>query len=622
MKPLLVLLTSAIFPSFAQEHLLDAEQRIQNGAPLNSAASFRGHPLYPYLQYRAYRDHLTTTPPGTIATFLRNNPGAPYAGWLAEHTFPLWLANGQEQTIIDSYDPRFSDESIECEYRLANLNLGNQYHAFNGIEQLWLKAGNIESACDPLFNAAINQHKLSSADLRKRFYINMQANNDSIARHISRMMPAADAAAANLWLDLANGTLPYQQAALISAPHWRHSALANALSRQAFKDTNQVATIALSQHNPQSSDPDISADLYNRLTRALARNDDPRLIQTWARIPAGKHDDNTTYDLIAYFLRQHDWQTLAQTLAHSLAPDESKPEVHYWLGKAYEKLGQRRQSQQQYRLAAQQRDFFGFLAAEKLGLDYAFNDHPISTDPTIQQTLLSEPESYRLAIFHNLGLDNRALPEWRSLIKDRDPATIRQAALLADKMGWHFQAIVALADIKDWDALSIRFPTDYEARIRALAAQHNLSPATIYAIIRKESIFQPHIKSHAGAIGLMQLMPATARDTARRYNIPYQGSSQLTDPTTNLTIGSQYLADRLNEFGHLAYAAAAYNAGPQRARQWLADYPDRPLDEWIAQIPFNETRDYVKSVLEYQKVYQYRLGLPYTPYSSATVRAW
>ena len=102
-------------------------------------------------------------------------------------------------------------------------------------------------------------------------------------------------------------------------------------------------------------------------------------------------------------------------------------------------------------------------------------------------------------------------------------------------------------------------------------------------------------------------MPATASDTARKYGISYGGSGQLTNPSTNLAIGTQYLSNRLQEFRSLAVAAASYNAGPNRARQWLDKYPNLPLDEWIAQIPFNETRDYVKKVMEYEKIYDYLL---------------
>lgn len=621
-KAFILLVSISACVSHAQQRLLDNEELVKAGAPLSAVASMQGHPLYPYLQYRAYRDNIATTPSSVISTFLRAHPTAPFSGWLAERAFPYWLASKQYQAIIDTYDPRFADESIECEYRLAQLASGNQQAAYSNLNDLWQKPTSIESACDPLFAQAVRSGQLTSKNVADRFMLTMQEGNHGVARHIAAMLPSNEILAANVWLSVVSGSAPYQQVMTITDPYWQQSALVNALSRQAFKDTNRVTSLAFELNKPGVANPELEAQLYNRLTRALANKDDPRAVQTWSRISADMQEDNTAYDMVAYFLRRGDWQSIVATFAQGFDGEENNPEINYWVGKAYEKLGNPRNSADYYKKAATKRDFFGFLAAEKLGQHYAFNDHSINRDAAIEQALLSEPEAYRMRIFQNMGMESRAINEWKSLVKNKTSDQIRQATLLADKYGWHIHAISALAKEKDWNALNVRFPTDYEPRVRALAAKHALSPATIYAIIRKESIFQPTIKSPAGALGLMQVMPATARDTAQRYNIPYGGVSQLTNVDTNLTIGSQYLADRLREFGHLGYAAAAYNAGPHRARKWLAEHPNLPLDEWIAQIPFNETRDYVKRVLEYEKVYQYRLGLNYTPYSSATVRAW
>ena len=299
----------------------------------------------------------------------------------------------------------------------------------------------------------------------------------------------------------------------------------------------------------------------------------------------------------------------------------SKPEIQYWLGKALEKNGDRAGADTHYRRAASKRDFYGFLAAEKLGETFRLNDRPVRRDQHYT-TIVGRPAAYRARIFRNLGDDARASQEWQALTKNLSPAENAQAALYASEIGWNIQAITTLGKGKNWDALELRFPVAYENQVRQLASRHGISPAQILAIIRKESIFQPGIASKAGAIGLMQVMPATASHTAQKNGIPYSGKWQLTEPDTNLEIGSQYLADRLNEFGHLAYAAAAYNAGPARVRQWQAQFAGLPLDEWIAQIPFNETRDYVKRVLEYEKVYEYRLGLPHTSYNNGAVRLW
>ncbi|UJF24706.1 transglycosylase SLT domain-containing protein [Suttonella sp. R2A3] len=625
MKAMLFFLLSSALPLQAQERLLSAEQAIEQGAALAQYDHFRGHPLYPYLEYRAYRkqvDQGFLTDDLAVSTFLKEHPDAPYSGWLAEHAFPLWLKQGNYNAIINAWHPHLADESIECEYRLAQLANGNTQQAYNGLDSLWLSAKSIDAACDPLFARAKSSGALNNEKIKERFFLATRANNNALATYLANELSGSEGTAAQQWMRAANSDSA-NAALAINNPFWQQSALAYILSRDAFKSTASAANMAFTHIQSRVGDAELEAQLFNRLTRALAQIDDPRAIKAWQSIPSGSHDDNTFYDLLAYFLRQHDWSSIKQTFNNNLSPTlANKAEVQYWLGKASERLGQDAQSRAHYQKAATQRDFFGFLAAEKLGQPYAFNDRSIAANPTVRARVMAKPEAWRMLSFARMGLDNRALNEWQGLLKGLNEQERQQAAMVASDLNWHIQAIVTLADLKYWDALSTRFPLEYETKIRALATQHNLSPATIYAIIRKESIFQPTIKSPAGALGLMQVMPATARDTARRYGISYSGSQSLMDVNTNLTIGTQYLSDRLNEFGHLAYAAAAYNAGPHRARRWLSGHPGLPLDEWIAQIPFVETRDYVKRVLEYEKVYQYRLAIPYTTYSSARVQAW
>ena len=118
------------------------------------------------------------------------------------------------------------------------------------------------------------------------------------------------------------------------------------------------------------------------------------------------------------------------------------------------------------------------------------------------------------------------------------------------------------------------------------------------------------VKSPAGALGLMQVMPATAQLTARRAGIRYRGSSDLLDPSTNVTIGSRYMRMMLDDFQqNRILAAAAYNAGPGRVRQWLRRLPDKvEHDRFVETIPFRETRQYVQNVLSFAVVYAYLQG--------------
>jgi soluble lytic murein transglycosylase len=151
-----------------------------------------------------------------------------------------------------------------------------------------------------------------------------------------------------------------------------------------------------------------------------------------------------------------------------------------------------------------------------------------------------------------------------------------------------------------------RYPTPHRDALAAAARQWDLDEALVYAIIRQESRFMPHARSRVGATGLMQLMPATARWVAKQIPVHPFSTAMLTRPELNVQMGSYYLRRVLNDLGNPILAAAAYNAGPGRARRWR---DERPLDGaiYIETIPFNETRDYVKQVMANFYYYTHRL---------------
>lgn len=626
LKPIIALITLllSLQQSHATDNILDAEAAIKAGAPLSAYQQYAGHPLYPYLQYRDYRNNLSTTPTATLITFLKNNPRAPYSGWLAEQLYPQWLAQGNFQAILSTYNPAFADESIECEWRLANLRNGNRHAAEANIKNLWLKSKSIDPACDPLFAQMQTDGSLSQALIAERFRLIMQDGNLGLASSLLPLLHNDNAAGAQQWLAIRQNTLPLDEALRIRDNTMRSAALADIIYRNAKNNTELATNLALTAANTNAftQHPESAGRALSRLTAILAQNNDPRAEQTFAAIPKGEHERNATFDLIAYELRLNRRAQLAQLLSQALTDKEiqTTPEYAYWIGKCLEQTGQAAQAKSWYQKAATHRDIFGFFAAEKLGQAPMMNDKPLHKDPNIYPRLTAQPAAYRLQTFLRLGETSRASQEYQALTHNMTDDELRQAAIFAAENGWAVQAITTLSKTKDWDALSLRFPLQYQPQVLNLARAYSINPATIYAIIRKESIFQPSIKSNAGAIGLMQVMPATARHTANKYGIPYSGTHQLTDPDTNLIIGSQYLAARLQQFGHLGYAAAAYNAGPSRVSTWQANNPALPLDEWIAQIPFYETRDYAKRVLEYERIYEYRLGISHP--KNTSIRQW
>jgi soluble lytic murein transglycosylase len=167
-----------------------------------------------------------------------------------------------------------------------------------------------------------------------------------------------------------------------------------------------------------------------------------------------------------------------------------------------------------------------------------------------------------------------------------------------------------MAEAQYWDDLQVRFPIVYKEHVTKAAQQTSVNPLFIFAVTRQESAFVHDAKSPAGAVGLMQLLPATAKQTAQKNGLSFT-PQDLIMPEKNIALGSRYLDHLLGVFdGNRILAAAAYNAGPTRVKKWLNKDKGAqlPYDVWIETIPYKETRGYVQNVLSFSVIYAYRLG--------------
>jgi soluble lytic murein transglycosylase len=156
--------------------------------------------------------------------------------------------------------------------------------------------------------------------------------------------------------------------------------------------------------------------------------------------------------------------------------------------------------------------------------------------------------------------------------------------------------------------LAFLYPAAYPQEVERSARRTRLDPYLLLAVARRESVFRPDARSAAGAVGLVQVLPATAARIAAVLGRPPPEPEALADPQTALDLGAWYLADLLGAFGDPAVAAAAYNAGPRAVRRWVNQGRGRPLDEWVEDIPFRETRYYVRYVIGGWSAYRILAG--------------
>ncbi|MBV1919207.1 MAG: transglycosylase SLT domain-containing protein, partial [Pseudomonadales bacterium] len=258
---------------------------------------------------------------------------------------------------------------------------------------------------------------------------------------------------------------------------------------------------------------------------------------------------------------------------------------------------------------SQERSFYGFISSELLNKPLQLN-HQLITPSNDQITrVLSTPGIVRARELYQIKEETYARSEWNLAIT-RMPAEDRGiAAQLADQWGWHHHAIMAAARSDIRDNLTLRFPTAYQNTVTSNASKNGIAKDWVFSLIRQESAFSYQAKSPVGALGMMQIMPATAKQISKNMGIRYKGKYSLLQPEKNIQLGTRYMGQLLKRFqGNTILATAAYNAGPSRAKRWQPKHTPMAGDIWIETIPYKETRNYVKNVMTYQAIYRSHLG--------------
>jgi soluble lytic murein transglycosylase len=304
-------------------------------------------------------------------------------------------------------------------------------------------------------------------------------------------------------------------------------------------------------------------------------------------------------------LRAGDWATVRGAIERMPPRLAEEPAWVYWHGRALAAAGQREAAAIQYARIADRFEFYGKLAAEELGRPIVLPPRAGAVTAAELAPIEANAGLRRALKFYELGLRIDGHREWNWQIgaaNDGGRMTDRQmlaAAEFARRNGIIDRMISTSERTREEFDFTQRFPSPYREQLEEHARAAGVDPTWVYGLIRQESRFIEDIRSSAGASGLMQLMPATARWVARKVGMSNYDPRRVTEVDVNLRLGTSYLKMVLDDLdGHPALASAAYNAGPGRPRAWRASLP-RAVDGAVfaETIPFNETRDYVKKVM-------------------------
>lgn len=590
---------------------LAAESALERGDPATFqtlADGLRDDPLYPYLLFAELTRDLAQAPDARIESFLADYPDTP----LAERLRPAYLRRladaGRWADYARLYRP---DDSVErrCLHLRALIETGRAGEALPEVESIWLSGQSRPDACDPVFAHWIEAGHLTTELVWARIRLALEAGRTGLARYLGRRLPESERPWLDLWLAVDRTPERILEAGPFQEPHpMRAAILAHGVAHLARRDLDRAA-LALRRLDPAlTDDPRAHERAQVAIGRALTESGDRLGLLHWDAVEPSADNLPEQERRLRAAINLRAWDWLAKWIERMPEGEIKRERWLYWLGVAQEFLGQSEAAQATLDEAARERGFWGFMAADRLDRPYNLEHRPVPVTPERLQTLAQEPAYRRILALDQLGREVDVRREWRTLAGRLDNDGLMAAARLAHDRGWHDQAIVMLARSGYWDDLEIRFPLAYRDLAAEQAWQIGIEPDWIQAVMRQESVFARTIASPAGALGLMQLMPATAGEVAAELGLPQPSRWSLLDPDLNIRLGSAYLTRMRDRFGHAALATAAYNAGPARVRRWLPD-ECMSADLWIAAIPFAETRGYVERVLSYRIIYAERLGL-------------
>ena len=522
--------------------------------------------------------------------------------------------------------PRFrlnDDREVTCYALLADHLAGKE--VVDAARVAWLAQRDADDGCALLATTLTDAKLFTQADAWRKARFAMDAGRLRAVRQAAGIATPAAAVSAG---------------ELIDSPAKYLARSASAAGRNAA----ELTTLALMRM--ASNDPEAAAGLLNeRWDRAL-----PADLAAWAWAAVGKQSalklqpeasdhfqraaqraakakddidwpDDTLAWKVRAALRADDgkprWQQAMQGINAMSAAEQREPVWVYWKARALIALAPDSQESESMRALgreqmagiAGQLNFYAALAAESLGQPVYMPPRPLPLTPAERDAALRTPGFVRALQLIGIGLRSEGVREWNYTLHGMSDRELLAAAQLAcDREVWD-RCINTSDRTRVEIDMDQRFPMPFRKDVIARAGEIGLDPAYVYGLIRQESRFIMDARSSVGASGLMQLMPSTARWTAKKLGLAYT-ADLITDRETNLRLGMNYLKLVLDDFGSSqALAAAAYNAGPGRPRKWR-DGPALEPAIWAENVPFPETRDYVKKVLSNATYYAAQLGVP------------
>ena len=571
------------------------------------------YPLVPDLRAAWLRTQMSQASDAEIGAFLEQYPALGFSAALRRQWAGSLARRGAWAEYLALYEAHFADTDnavLECQALNARVQLGRTSGLEDAILRRWLMPVSQPDECDPAFAWLDRQGAITAERRRERMELSLAAGQFGLARWLARPLGEAEVNEVNRWERMHAGA----GARLASPADWRDTPRDRALMLYGF---NRFA----------SDDPVLAATRWPQFRERFAFSAEERaavdrriaLLHAWRHLPgaetqlvtlpAESHDQATREWALRVAIRAQDWRRIEQALAGLDAEAAAQPVWSYWQGRVLEESGRAEQARPLFAALAAERGYYSFMSADRIQAEYNWQHARTRPHEDVIAALQARHDIARARELFFTGLEGRGRVEWQALLTRLSPAERAQAGILAQRWGWYSRAITAATGGGVEDDLYLRFPLPWRPVFEEQSRRTGISSAWAYGVARSESLFMPDVSSGAGAVGLMQLLPGTGEQTARRAGIDYRGRQTLLDPASNVALGTRYLAEMLARYNnHRVLATAAYNAGPGRVDRWLPPEGEMPAEAWVDSVPFNETRGYVQRVLSSEAVFAWRMS--------------
>ena len=498
------------------------------------------------------------------------------------------------------------DVAVQCYALLGHAQLADADIATQG-KTLWLTTTDLPSSCNLLFDAMQKNGTLTTNDVWARFRLALLDGKLSLAKSIAVRLPNFDVANYKL-LDRA-----YQSPQLfldkkLFPLKTRFGTEVNLYAIDRLARSKLDDAVAAYNKLQYSFDTDERAFAWGRIAYHAARAHDVKALNYYALAKNTVLDKEQLAWQVRAALRVKDWAAVQTAIDVMPTKQEEEGVWRYWKARALSEQGRQLEANMMYSQLSNERHYYGWLATDELESVMGSPEEQYTTTDNEVTAIASQPAIKRAVELQRLDMRWEAKAEWVWAIRGYDDKQLLAAAEYATRQKWYDIAITTADSTKSLHDYSLRYPTPYRDLIRSSANDEKLDEAWVYGLTRQESRFMHYAKSGVGASGLMQLMPATAKWAAKKMGLDGYNNDMIHDLSANIQIGTYYMRHTLDLMnGQAVMATAAYNAGPSRAKKWMAA---EPLEAaiYIETIPFAETRNYVQKVMANAHLYAPRLG--------------